>query len=102
MRKSRRRLPPVHPGEILGEDLLKPLNISLNRLGRDLRVPVTRVSEIVHGRRSITADTALRLARYFDTTPEFWMNLQAAYDLDAAQRASADRIVRDVHPRRAA
>ena len=102
MRKSRRRLPPVHPGEILGEDLLKPLNISLNRLGRDLRVPVTRVSEIVHGRRSITADTALRLARYFDTTPEFWMNLQAAYDLDAAQRASADRIVRDVQPRRAA
>jgi len=102
MRKSRRRLPPVHPGEILGEDLLKPLGISLNRLGRDLRVPVTRVSEIVHGRRSITADTALRLARYFDTTPEFWMNLQAAYDLDAAQRASADRIVRDVHPRRAA
>ncbi len=102
MHKSRRRLPPVHPGEILGEDLLKPLGISLNRLGRDLRVPVTRVSEIVHGRRSITADTALRLARYFDTTPEFWMNLQAAYDLDAAQRASADRIVRDVHPRRAA
>jgi len=102
MRKSRRRLPPVHPGEILSEDLLKPLGISLNRLGRDLRVPVTRVSEIVHGRRSITADTALRLARYFDTTPEFWMNLQAAYDLDAAQRASADKIVRDVHPRRAA
>jgi len=102
MRKSRRRLPPVHPGEILGEDLLKPLRISLNRLGRDLRVPVTRVSEIVHGRRSITADTALRLARYFDTTPEFWMNLQAAYDLDAAQRASADKIVRDVQPRRAA
>ena len=102
MRKNRRRLPPVHPGEILSEDLLKPLGISLNRLGRDLRVPVTRVSEIVHGRRSITADTALRLARYFDTTPEFWMNLQAAYDLDAAQRVSADRIVRDVHPRRAA
>lgn len=102
MRKNRRRLPPVHPGEILSEDLLKPLGISLNRLGRDLRVPVTRVSEIAHGRRSITADTALRLARYFDTTPEFWMNLQAAYDLDAAQRASADEIARDVHPREAA
>jgi len=100
MRKNRRRLPPVHPGEILSEDLLKPLGISLNRL--DLRVPVTRVSEIVHGRRSITADTALRLARYFETTPEFWMNLQAAYDLDSAQRASADRIARDVHPREAA
>jgi addiction module HigA family antidote len=102
MSKTRRRLPPVHPGEILSEDLLKPLGISLNRLGRDLRVPVTRVSEIVHGRRSVTADTALRLARYFGTTPEFWMNLQAAHDLDAAQRASAERIVRDVHPRKAA
>jgi addiction module HigA family antidote len=102
MRKNRRRLPPVHPGEILREDLLKPLGISLNRLGRDLRVPVTRVSEIAHGRRSITADTALRLARYFDTTPEFWMNLQAAYDLDVAQRASADKIARDVDPREAA
>ncbi len=102
MPRKARRLPPVHPGEILREDLLKPLRISINRLGRDLRVPVTRVSEIVNGRRSITADTALRLARYFGTTPEFWMSLQAAYDLDAAQRASADRIVRDVHPREAA
>jgi len=96
------RLPPVHPGEVLREDLLRPLGISLNRLGRDLRVPVTRVSEIVNGRRGVTADTALRLARYFGTTPEFWMNLQAAHDLDVAQRASADRIARDVHPREAA
>jgi addiction module HigA family antidote len=99
MPRKARRLPPVHPGEILRGDLLKPLAISINRLGRDLRVPVTRVSEIVNGRRGISADTALRLARYFGTTPEFWMSLQAAYDLDAAQRASADRIVRDVHPR---
>ena len=97
-----RRLPPVHPGEILREDLLKPLGISINRLGRDLRVPVARMSEIVNGRRGITADTALRLARYFRTTPEFWMNLQASFDLDVAQRASADRITRDVHPREAA
>ncbi|MCM2254930.1 MAG: HigA family addiction module antitoxin [Vicinamibacteria bacterium] len=96
------RLPPVHPGEILREDLLKPLAISINRLGRDLRVPVTRVSEIVNGRRGISADTALRLARYFGTTPEFWMNLQATYDLDVAQRASAERITRDVSPREAA
>ena len=102
MQKKARRLPPVHPGEILREDLLKPLGISINRLARDLRVPVTRVSEIVNGRRGITADTALRLARYFGTTPEFWMNLQAAHDLDLAQRASADRIARDVHPREAA
>ena len=102
MPKKPRRLPPVHPGEILREDLLEPLGVSINRLGRDLRVPVTRVSEIVNGRRGVTADTALRLARYFGTTPEFWMNLQAAYDLDVAQRASAERIKRDVHPREAA
>ncbi len=102
MQKKGRRLPPVHPGEILREDMLKPLGISINRLGRDLRVPVTRMSEIVNGRRGITADTALRLARYFGTTPEFWMNLQASFDLDVAQRASADRITRDVHPREAA
>ena len=102
MQKKARRLPPVHPGEVLREELLVPLAISINRLGRDLRVPVTRMSEIVNGRRGITADTALRLARYFETTPEFWMNLQAAYDLDVAQRASADRIARDVNPREAA
>jgi addiction module HigA family antidote len=102
MQKKAHRLPPVHPGEILREDLLRPLGISINRLGRDLRVPVTRMSEIVNGRRGISADTALRLARYFGTTPEFWMNLQAAYDLDLAQRASADQIAKDVHPREAA
>src|SRR5438128_1668650 len=99
MRKKTARLPPVHPGEILREDLMKPFGISINRLARDLRVPPTRTSEIVNGRRGISADTALRLARYFGTTPEFWMNLQAAYDLDVAQRSSAERIVRDVHPR---
>jgi antitoxin HigA-1 len=102
MEKKGRRLPPVHPGEILREDILKPLGISVNKLGRDLRVPVTRISEIVNGRRGISADTALRLARYFGTTAEFWMNLQAAYDLDTTQRASADRIARDVNPREAA
>lgn len=79
-----------------------PLGISVNRLGRDLRVPVTRMSEIVNGRRGVSADTALRLARYFGTTPEFWMSLQAAYDLDQVQRVSSDRIARDVHPREAA
>jgi addiction module HigA family antidote len=101
MAKSR-RLPPVHPGEILKEHLMAPLGLSINRLARGLRVPVTRMSEIVNGRRSITAETALRVARYFGTTPEFWMNLQAAYDLDVATRASADKIKRDVHPREAA
>jgi addiction module HigA family antidote len=102
MSRKGRRLPPVHPGEILREDLMKPLGISINRLGRELRVPVNRVSEIVNRRRGITADTALRLARYFGTTPEFWMNLQAAYDLDSVQRSSADRIALDVNPREAA
>ena len=101
MAKSR-RLPPVHPGEILREDVMAPLGLSINRLARDLRVPVTRMSEIVNGRRSITADTALRLARYFSTTAEFWVNLQSAYDLDVATRASAEQIRRDVHPREAA
>ena len=101
MAKSR-RLPPVHPGEILREDLMEPLGLSINKVARDLRVPVTRMSEIVNGRRSITADTALRLARYFSTTPEFWVNLQSAYDLDVATRASAEQIKRDVHPRAAA
>lgn len=101
MAKSR-RLPPVHPGEILRADLMAPLGLSINRLARDLRVPVTRMSEIVNGRRSITADTALRLARYFETTPEFWFNLQSAYDLDVATRASAGQIKRDVRPRASA
>ena len=101
MAKSR-RLPPVHPGEILREDLMAPLGLSINKVARDLRVPVTRMSEIVNGRRRITADTALRLARYFSTTPEFWVNLQSAYDLDVATRASAEQIKRDVHPRAAA
>ena len=101
MAKSR-RVPPVHPGEILHEDLMAPLGLSINRLARDLRVPVTRMSEIVNGRRSITADTALPLARYFSTTPEFWVNLQSGYDLDVATRASTEQIKRDVHPRAAA
>lgn len=79
-----------------------PLGLSINGLARDLRVPVTRMSEIVNGRRSITADTALRLARYFSTTAEFWVNLQSAYDLDVATRAFAEQIKRDVHPREAA
>ena len=102
MARKSRRLPPVHPGEILREDLMDPLGLSINGLARNLRVPVTRMSEIVNRRRSMTADTALRLARYFGSSPQFWMNLQAAYDLDLVARASAERIERDVHPREAA
>ena len=74
-----------HPGEILLEEFLKPMALSQNRLAMELRVPTHRVNEIVHGRRSITADSALRLAKFFGTTPDFWLNLQKSYDLAAAQ-----------------
>ena len=97
-RKNPDLLPPVHPGEILVEEFMKPLGLSMNRVARDLRVPVTRIADIVHGRRSVSSDTALRLARYFGTTPAFWMNLQTAYDLEVAEREGMARIVRDVHP----
>lgn len=93
---------PIHPGEILREDLMKPLGLNSHRLARDLKVPATRISEIVNGRRGITTDTALRLARYFGSTPQFWMNLQAAYDLNVAMGSYADKISRDVHPLKAA
>ena len=89
----------MHPGEILRKELMAPLGLSITTLAGELRMPVRRVRAIVNGRRSITADTALRLARYFAMTPQFWMNLQIAYDLDVATRASADIIRRDVHPR---
>jgi addiction module HigA family antidote len=91
-------LPRVHPGEILREEFMAPLGLSANRLALDLRVPVTRVSEIVHERRAISPDTAMRLARYFDTTPEFWMNLQTAYDLETAKRKEKANVDRDVRP----
>src|SRR3990172_2357880 len=93
------RLAPIHPGEILREELLGPLGLSASRLARDLRVPVTRITEILHGRRGITADTALRLARYFGTTARFWMNLQLAYDLEVAERDVTPLIEREVLPR---
>ena len=100
--RSKTPLPPIHPGEILREELLGPLGLSASRLARDLRVPVTRITEILHGRRGITADTALRLARYFGTTARFWMNLQVAYDLEVAERDGAPLIAREVLPRDAA
>ncbi len=93
-----KKLAPVHPGEILQEDFLAPLGISMNKLSLDLHVPVTRIAEIVHGRRSITSDTALRLARYFNTSARFWLNLQAAYDLDVAEDNLQDEIQRDIRP----
>jgi addiction module HigA family antidote len=98
MTKNVKLLPPVHPGEILREDFLKPLDLSMNRLAIDLHVPVTRIAEIVHERRGISPDTALRLARYFNTSARFWLNLQAAYDLEIAQDQIAQEIERDVRP----
>jgi len=100
MAKSR-RLPPIHPGEILREDFMVPLGISMNKLALDLRVPVTRVAEIVHERRGITPDTALRLGRYFNTSARFWLNAQAAYDLEVAQDEMQTTIEREVQPRAA-
>ena len=91
----------THPGEVLGEEFLVPLGMSVNALAMALRVPATRIGAIVKGERSVTADTALRLARFFGTSPEFWMNLQATHDLTKARLESGVKIDRDVHPRAA-
>lgn len=98
MRKSRKLLSPVHPGEILREDFMAPLLLSMNKLALGLRVPVTRIAEIIHERRGITPDTALRLGRYFNTSARFWLNLQAAYDLEVAQDELQQSIEREVQP----
>ncbi|MEX2542573.1 MAG: HigA family addiction module antitoxin [Trueperaceae bacterium] len=92
------RLNPVHPGEILLEEFLKPMNISQNQLALSVRVPARRINEIVLGRRRITADTALRLAKFFGTSAEFWLGLQTDYDLDVARDALGDSLDRDVLP----
>ncbi|PYU93581.1 MAG: addiction module antidote protein, HigA family [Acidobacteria bacterium] len=96
----RKRLKPVHPGEVLREECLAPLKLSMNELALDLRVPATRIAEIVHERRGITPDTALRLARYFNTTAQFWMNLQTTYDLEMAEDTRLQKINREVQPAR--
>ena len=92
------RLSPVHPGEMLREEFLIPLNLSANALSLALRVPATRVNEIVNERRGITADTALRLGRYFRTSPEFWMNLQSHYDLECARDLNEKLIHQNIQP----
>jgi antitoxin HigA-1 len=94
--ETQKKLAPVHPGEILLEEFMQPFGLSQTRLGRDLGVSPRRINEIVHGRRSITADTALRLSRCFGTSAEFWLGLQADYDLDMASDRLADRIAREV------
>ncbi len=97
-RKPAQRGVPIHPGEFLREDFLVPLGLSANALAIALRVPVTRISEIVRERRGITADTALRLARYFGTTPDFWMKMQMSYDLALASREVNARIEVEIFP----
>jgi addiction module HigA family antidote len=93
------KLKPVHPGEVLLEEYLKPLQLSQNRLGLEMGVPARRVNEIVLGKRGITADTALRLGRYFGVSPQFWLGLQMDYDLDVAEEQLQDRPQKEVRPR---
>ena len=96
-----RKLAPVHAGEILLEEFLVPMGISQYRLAKDISVPPRRINEIVHGKRAISADTALRLARYFGTSERFWLNLQAQFDLDLERDRLGDRLNKEVVARRA-
>jgi addiction module HigA family antidote len=89
---------PVHPGEILAEDVLAELELNANQVGQALGIPANRISEILRGRRSITADTALRLGRWLGTSPQFWLNLQRLYDLEVAERELGEKIAREVKP----
>src|SRR5438094_9966587 len=99
MGKSEQLMAPVHPGEILREDFMKPMALSVNKLALDLHVPATRIGEIVHQRRRITAETALRLARYFKTNAEFWLNLQNFHDSQVTRRSGkTSEIERQVQP----
>lgn len=99
---KREKLPPIHPGEILREEFLIPLGMSANELALSLRVPATRINDIVNERRGITADTALRLSRYFGTTPKFWMNMQFSWELEVAADRHGGALEREVLPRTAA
>jgi len=98
---SRRRLPPVHPGEILRDEFLTPMGISAYELANAIKAPRSRINDVVLGRRSITIDTAMRLGRYFGTSAEFWINLQARHDLDVADRTLRQQIEKEVAPRAA-
>ena len=91
-----KKLPPIHPGEILIEEFLKPMGISQYRLAKDISVPPRRINEIVHGKRSITADTALRLGRFFGISPQFWLNLQTRFDLELTEDLLAERLEKEV------
>lgn len=91
-----KKMIPLHPGEILLEEFLKPMSLSQNRLALDIRVPARRINEIVLGKRRVTADTALRLAKYFDMSPQFWLGLQMDYDLEVAEDQTGDRLNREI------
>lgn len=93
---AKKKLAPIHPGEVLLEEFLKPLHVSQYRLAIDVSVPPRRINEIVHGKRAITADTALRLARYFGTSDRFWLNLQSRYDLESERDRLGRRLVKEV------
>ena len=95
---AKKKLNPIHPGEILLEEFLSPMEISQYRLAKDIHVPPRRINEIVHGKRAITADTALRLARYFGTSAEFWTNLQSAYELDVARQEIGGKLEKEIEP----
>jgi addiction module HigA family antidote len=92
-----KKLPPIHPGEILREEFLEPMGISQYRLAKDISVPPRRINEIVHGKRSITADTALRLGRFFNMSPQFWLNLQTRHDLEVTEDQLENRLDNEVH-----
>ncbi len=94
-----RRLPPVHPGEILRDEFLEPMGLSVYELANSIKVPRSRANDIVRGRRAVTTDTALRLGRYFGTTAEFWINLQTRHDLDVADRNQRKKIEQEIEPR---
>ncbi len=96
-----KKLPPIHPGEILIEEFLKPMGLSQYRLAKDISVPPRRINEIVHGKRSISADTALRLGRFFGISPQFWLNLQTRFDLEVTKDLLAERLEKEVQVLRA-
>lgn len=99
---TKKTVPPIHPGEILREEFLLPMGVSQYRLAKEIGVPARRINEIVHGKRAVSADTALRLSRYFGTSERFWINLQGRYDIEVEKDLLADRLDREVRPRVAA
>ncbi|MBN1570605.1 MAG: HigA family addiction module antidote protein [Acidobacteria bacterium] len=102
MKKAAKYRDPVHPGVILKADLLEPLGMSINNLAAELHVPANRLGQIISGKRGISPDTSLRLARYFGFTPEYWLNMQAQYDLEIIRRQSMRQIEKEIKPREAA